>query len=80
MPHANSQSTTQKNRPSAATNANTMPVVFMVRSRVSQTILRSSTRESITNCQACLPGADHTAVAKLSEQMSGTVLGGNVEK
>jgi hypothetical protein len=26
------------------------------------------------------PGADHTAVAKLSEQMSGTVLGGNVEK
>jgi len=25
------------------------------------------------------PGADHTAVAKLSEQMSGTVLGGNVE-
>ncbi len=26
------------------------------------------------------PGADHTAVAKLSEQMTGTVLGGNVEK
>lgn len=25
------------------------------------------------------PGADHTAVAKLSEQISGTVLGGNVE-
>ncbi|WP_198373364.1 NAD(P)-dependent oxidoreductase, partial [Roseomonas rosulenta] len=26
------------------------------------------------------PGADHTAVAKLSEQMSGTTLGGNVQK
>jgi 3-hydroxyisobutyrate dehydrogenase len=26
------------------------------------------------------PGADHTAMAKLSEQMTGTVLGGNVEK
>jgi 3-hydroxyisobutyrate dehydrogenase len=26
------------------------------------------------------PGADHTAMAKLSEHMSGTVLGGNVEK
>jgi 3-hydroxyisobutyrate dehydrogenase len=26
------------------------------------------------------PGADHTAMAKLSEHMTGTVLGGNVEK
>jgi 3-hydroxyisobutyrate dehydrogenase len=25
------------------------------------------------------PGQDHTAVAKLSEQMTGTTLGGNVQ-
>lgn len=38
-------------------------------------------REMWASAAAMLgPGADHTAVAKLSEQMSGTVLGGNVEK
>lgn len=38
-------------------------------------------REMWASAAALLgPGADHTAVAKLSEQMSGTVLGGNVEK
>jgi 3-hydroxyisobutyrate dehydrogenase len=37
-------------------------------------------REMWASAAAMLgPGADHTAVAKLSEQMSGTVLGGNVE-
>jgi 3-hydroxyisobutyrate dehydrogenase len=38
-------------------------------------------REMWASAAAMLgPGADHTAVAKLSEQMSGTVLGGNQEK
>lgn len=38
-------------------------------------------REMWASAAALLgPGADHTAVAKLSEQMSGTVLGGNQEK
>lgn len=38
-------------------------------------------REMWASAAALLgPGADHTAVAKLSEQMSGTILGGNVEK
>ena len=38
-------------------------------------------REMWASAAAMLgPGADHTAVAKLSEQMTGTVLGGNVEK
>ena len=38
-------------------------------------------REMWASAAALLgPGADHTAVAKLSEQLSGTVLGGNVEK
>lgn len=38
-------------------------------------------REMWASAAAMLgPGADHTAVAKLSEQMSGTTLGGNVEK
>ncbi len=37
-------------------------------------------REMWASAAALLgPGADHTAVAKLSEQMSGTVLGGNKE-
>jgi 3-hydroxyisobutyrate dehydrogenase len=37
-------------------------------------------REMWASAAALLgPGQDHTAVAKLSEQMSGTVLGGNVE-
>lgn len=37
-------------------------------------------REMWASAAALLgPGADHTAVAKLSEQLSGTVLGGNVE-
>ena len=38
-------------------------------------------REMWASAAALLgPGADHTAVAKLSEQMSGTILGGNQEK
>ncbi len=38
-------------------------------------------REMWASAAALLgPGQDHTAVAKLSEQMSGTVLGGNEEK
>lgn len=38
-------------------------------------------REMWASAAALLgPGADHTAVAKLSEQLSGTVLGGNQEK
>ncbi|GGJ14863.1 NAD(P)-dependent oxidoreductase [Neoroseomonas lacus] len=38
-------------------------------------------REMWASAAALLgPGQDHTAVAKLSEQMSGTVLGGNQEK
>ncbi len=38
-------------------------------------------REMWASAAAMLgPGADHTAVAKLSEQMTGTVLGGNIEK
>lgn len=38
-------------------------------------------REMWASAAALLgPGADHTAVARLSEQLSGTVLGGNVEK
>lgn len=38
-------------------------------------------REMWASAAALLgPGADHTAVAKLSEQLSGTVLGGNNEK
>ena len=38
-------------------------------------------REMWASAAALLgPGADQTAVAKLSEQLSGTVLGGNVEK
>jgi len=38
-------------------------------------------REMWASAAAMLgPGADHTAMAKLSEHMTGTVLGGNVEK